>query len=162
MEKLKQNKPLLAAAFFLILAVAYIFGANNIRIYRGAGSSTIGSAFYPRILGYLLLLLSLVEIVKAIASIRSKKVNEDGEKESMSLVAILLTIALTAGYIFLLEAIGFLLMTAVYLFLLIIVLSPKDQRNFKTATIISISTSLIVYFLFVKGFSLLLPRGIIG
>jgi putative tricarboxylic transport membrane protein len=72
-----------------------------------------------------------------------------------------LTFVLIFLYLALLEPLGFLLSTAVYLFFQFIVLSRK-KPNLPLYGLLSISTSAIVYYLFVKVFILFLPAGILG
>ena len=77
------------------------------------------------------------------------------------------TVALTAllilAYVLLLEGVGFLLTSAVYLFFQMSVLTPKDQaRRYPLYAGIAVIASLVVYFTFRLCFDLLLPEGILG
>ncbi len=166
MEKLKNNKPLVAALFLLFLAILYLLGANGIHIYKGAGASSVGSAFYPRVLGWLLLGLCVIQVLTVLKQRTAKPVEEKERAEESenppNYITILLTIVSTGAYIALLEPIGFLIMSALYLFVLILILSPKQKRKIRFAALLSLTSSIIIYFLFVKGFSLVLPSGILG
>ncbi|MDD3998149.1 MAG: tripartite tricarboxylate transporter TctB family protein [Sphaerochaetaceae bacterium] len=169
MEFLKKHKTLLAAAGLFVLAVAYLIGANNIKIYKGMGASSVGSAFYPRMLGWLLVGLTLVQIIGHVRKLTVQKKQmcttqpetTESEKET-NYLAIGAVIAITAVYVALLEIIGFLIMSALYLFALILIMAPKKMRRIWMAAIIAVVTSIAVYFIFVKGFTLVLPRGILG
>jgi len=57
--------------------------------------------------------------------------------------------------------VGFLITTAFYLFFQFLVLSRK-KPNLPLYGLIAVSTSIIVYYLFVKVFILFLPAGILG
>ncbi|MDY0287186.1 MAG: tripartite tricarboxylate transporter TctB family protein [Sphaerochaeta sp.] len=164
MEKLKKNKPLVGALFLLVLAILYLLGANTIHIYKGAGASSVGSAFYPRVLGWLLLGLCSIQVFTVLKQMKAKTVeeNEEASENLPNYITILLTIVSTGVYIALLEPIGFLIMSALYVFALILILSPKKKRKLVFAALLSLTSSIIIYFLFVKGFSLVLPSGILG
>jgi putative tricarboxylic transport membrane protein len=165
METLRKHKALIAAVALLILAIAYIVGAANIRIYKGAGASSVGSAFYPRVLGWLLAALSVIQIGTALRKTLSsakKGIDTPAKQKETSFLSIAAVVILTAVYIALLEIVGFLIMSALYLFGMMFVLAPKAQRKPLVAAIISVVASNAVYFTFVKGFSLLLPAGILG
>jgi hypothetical protein len=75
---------------------------------------------------------------------------------------VILTIGLIAVYILLMPVVGFLIMTALYLFCQIVLLMPPDIKNYLLAAEIAVVFSVGVYFLFVQGLTLILPRGILG
>lgn len=72
---------------------------------------------------------------------------------------------LLIGYVGLLELVGFVIMSSIFIFLMTMWLLPKDQRNKKQiilTAIIAVVFASCVYLLFVKGFALTLPVGILG
>jgi multisubunit Na+/H+ antiporter MnhE subunit len=76
-----------------------------------------------------------------------------------------LTFVLLIGYVGLLELVGFVIMSSIFIFLMTMWLLPKDQRNKKQlilTAIIAVVFASCVYLLFVKGFALTLPAGILG
>lgn len=74
---------------------------------------------------------------------------------------VLLSLVLLAASIFLLEYVGFLIIGAVYLFLQILILSPKEKRKPIRYALLSIVISAAVYLLFVRAFHVMLPNGIL-
>lgn len=76
---------------------------------------------------------------------------------------VLTSIVLVLIYVFILQPIGFLVSTFVYLPLQMLVLSPEDKRGKKEViqlVVIGIVFTLIVFFLFRYGFKIVLPAGI--
>jgi len=55
-----------------------------------------------------------------------------------------------------------MLMSAIYLFAQILILSPPGKRNFLVAGIVSVVTSVLLSYIFFVLLHVLLPRGILG
>ena len=78
----------------------------------------------------------------------------------------LLTIGLLVAYFLLIKSVGYIVLTAIYLFCQMFILLPKGAiKNVKYLAIV-IATSIIVptgiYMLFYKVFMIFLPAGILG
>ena len=76
---------------------------------------------------------------------------------------VLLSALLVLIYVFVLQPVGFIVSTLVYLPLQMLVLSPDDQRGKKQIIqllIIDVIFTMIVFFLFRYGFKIVLPAGI--
>ena len=127
----------------------------------------IGSAFVPQLAATLLALLSIVLILQSVlqasrgTSMVEKSTEQETEAASKRKKRVRMTFLLILFYLIFLEPIGFLLTTALYLFLQFWVLARR-KPNLPLYGIIAVSTSVIIYYLFVKVFVLLLPAGILG
>ena len=66
------------------------------------------------------------------------------------------------GYFVLMPYIGFLIMTTIYLFLQMLLLSDKSNKKIVSFFAISIVSSLVTYFIFRSIFYVMLPSGIFG
>lgn len=87
------------------------------------------------------------------------------KKDKKMIFSVVLTFVLLIGYVGLLELVGFVIMSSIFIFLMTMWLLPKDQRNKKQlilTAIIAVVFASCVYLLFVKGFALTLPAGILG
>ena len=76
---------------------------------------------------------------------------------------VLSSIILVLIYVFLLQPVGFLISTMVYLLLQMLVLSPDEERDAKhmiRLAVIDVIFTLVVFFLFRYGFKIVLPAGI--
>jgi putative tricarboxylic transport membrane protein len=165
---LKKYGDLLSGVFLLILSIALFIGSFGVKRLT---ISSIGSGFVPQVVAVLLAIVSaviiwhgIVDVRKKTPTVKSKKKTqcapEDAEK--LHLKGLLFTLGLITVYIAALAPVGFLISTAVYLFLQITVLATKEQRKYPLFIIISILTSTSVYFIFIKVFHLMLPAGILG
>ena len=71
----------------------------------------------------------------------------------------LILLAMTIGYVFVLEYIGFTLATAIFVFFGIVLLS--SFANWRKAALISLSCSVLGYIVFIHFFQTRFPRGFI-
>lgn len=76
------------------------------------------------------------------------------------------TFLILVCYALLIDKIGFIILTTIYLFLQILLLLPKDLLKVKKyifiTAVVSIIVPLSLYFLFYKVFGIFLPMGILG
>lgn len=74
----------------------------------------------------------------------------------------MLTLILMIAYAFTMKPLGFLISTSAYMFLQTIILFPNKKKNYIIMISVSLIFSIAVYLVFVRIFSLVLPRGILG
>ena len=142
---------------FLFSIVLYI-GAMNVRTLE---VSTFGSGFFPKIVAVMLALASLALIVGGIKTAKAADGAEEA-KGNPRWKAVLATFTIMVAYAALLPFVGFMITTAVYLFLQINILSENRHRKPFLFAVVSIVTSVAIYYLFVKAFNLMLPAGFLG
>jgi len=175
MKKIKIDLAL--GFFFLILSIFYYIGSYSIKAYAGYGGQAIDSKFMPRVLAVLLFILSILMIAASYKKYRS--FHKDGEKHggeelkaeefdeeanvrnsnwrAFCVIAVLLIL-----YVAAFKPIGFVISSSAFLFLAILYLTPGKQRNWFLTVALSIVIPIAVYYLFVKGFKLKLPAGILN
>ena len=112
------------------------------------------------LVGSLLILLILIFFTKTFLMIRKEKgiisfsnLNIDKPTSLKRIILLILTLCFT----FCLELLGFTLSAIIFLFFSIILLS--SIKNWKNALMISVSCSLIGYFIFIYVFNTQFPRG---
>ena len=66
------------------------------------------------------------------------------------------------GYTLLLYRIGYLLLTPVFLFSLIFVFSPRNNRIYWKIALISILTTIVTHVVFRQFFYVMIPGGLLG
>ena len=71
------------------------------------------------------------------------------------------TFAVIIAYILLMDPLGFILSTVLYLFVQMLVLAPKEKRNYLLFILTAVIFTGIVFVAFRIGFQQLLPRGVI-
>lgn len=158
---IKRYKETIYGAIFFIVAVAYYATSFSIKMYRGYGDTGVDSRFLPQLLATFLMILSVVQIIHGLKNSKTYSGISDTDAKMFGL-KVILTVIFIAVYIALMPVIGFLIMTALYLFFQITLLMPAEQRNYLLSAKIAVVFSTIVYFLFVQVLSLILPRGILG
>lgn len=171
---------------FLALSLLYFAGSFSIATYSGYGNQTLDSKFMPRLLGILMALLSLIEIAVSWMKLKKhsgapedpapgeagaatassvedarKNFDEDAYVKGSSLKDILVVAALLLFYAATYKALGFILSSTVFLFCSIFFLTPKEKRSWFWLIILSVGVPFAVYFLFVSGFKMMLPSGIL-
>lgn len=167
---MKRLGGILPGVIFLSISILILAGSSTITIIP---RSRISSAAFPRIIGVAMVILSIVLIVLEIIQLRKKAHVEEGNKDisddrknrvffSGEAILVVLTFALVAAYTFLLDKLGFVIATILYLIGQIMLLSPSEKRKkWPFFVLLSILTSVIVYCVFYYGFSLILPAGIL-
>jgi putative tricarboxylic transport membrane protein len=73
-----------------------------------------------------------------------------------------LTFALIGIYSALLPSVGFTIMSALYIFAQILILTPQERRSWLPALAVGFFFAVVIDFIFVKLIGVLLPKGILG
>lgn len=131
----------------------------------------VGASFLPRltaalfaILGGILVIGSFrcASLVESVSKPHDQK--QTGSKKQVfgGLPAVVLSILLMCIYVSLINSIGFILTSAGYIFLQILILSKDAKRNYLMFALVSVVIPIAVYFLFVKVFKVMIPTGILG
>lgn len=158
----------------LFIAIAAILFLGSLGITSRSASGEIGSAFFPRFVAAILLICSIFPLIKGIKKYRQGVIDDHGTKyapeDKDSLTGInkatelypkQLTIVLIILYAITMEPLGFIISTALYLFLQMVVLSKPHERNYVMFVILSIVVPVIMYYVFAKGFQTFLPAGLL-
>lgn len=150
----KRTKNISVSLAFIVFGVLYYIEALGIRKMM---KNDIGSGVFPRIIAVAIILLAVANLIRTFVV-----KEEDSKKAGSDMFGGWVTVLLLAAYVLLLEPVGFLLSTAVYLFLQILVLAPPDERNYLTIAIVSVVTPVVIYALFVYAINMPLPKGWFG
>lgn len=150
---------------FLVFGVI-LWGSFRIKVVISDGVVT--ARFFPVLISCigmgLSAALALVNVFQ-LSSLRAKAV-DSGEEEphpGNRWGMVLLSIALMGCYVFLIQILGFILASALYLFAQILILEQKRSlKRILVIALISIGVPLIIYFPFRYIFYLIFPTGIFG
>ncbi len=158
----KRCKDLILGVVMLLFSGFYLFFGQQITTRPKLTPSYASARIMPTILGILLAILSVLLIIQGVRRFRA---HDDSQKEDKAekndLLAVVLTFAVIIGYVIILPKLGFCLSTAVFLFLQMLVLAPKEKRNYLLFAIVAIVFTAIVFVAFRVGLQQLLPRGVI-
>ncbi len=160
------RKDLCSGIFFLLFAGFLYWQSFQIKM---STSDSLGPQFFPRLVVVLMVILAAIVILKAVATIKKENTTPASAEVAKGFswnIPMLLTIGLLVAYFLLIKSVGYIVLTAIYLFCQMFILLPKGAiKNVKYLTIV-IATSIIVptgiYMLFYKVFMIFLPAGILG
>lgn len=114
----------------------------------------IGPGDYPAFVAIVIISLGLIQAVKALLSDASAA--QQGEAfDARRAKKVFLLVFGTFAYVFLMKYVGFLLLSPFFLLFLFWMFGYSNRRK---AIVISITVSVVLYFLFMYAFQVLLPR----
>ncbi len=159
------------AAGMIILFAVYIF-VSSFYITSEAGAA-LGPAFMPRLLGIILFVLGVADLFEEMKHAGKEK-NEDhpaagqkktGNTDYKEWIAKHIDICsgiLLLVYVYSIKPLGFLISSAIYMFVHMLLLTVNTKRNYLALVLLTVVVPCVVYFGFVKVFYLMLPPGILG
>lgn len=176
--------------FFLLLAIAYIAGASKISTFTPFGNRGLDSRSVPELLGILTIILSVTHIIQiSLKERKLKKIQKESEIKSNEVcgreevasvespkgtiidridnimsIKLVLSLIFLAVYTALYESLGFILSSSIFLIAESFLLVGKDKikRWALFIVLFSIGVSVLIYFIFTKYLTLILPSGILG
>ncbi|MDX9984949.1 tripartite tricarboxylate transporter TctB family protein [Sphaerochaeta sp.] len=114
----------------------------------------IGPGDYPAFVAIVIISLGLIQAVKALLSDASAA--QQGEAfDARRAKKVFLLVFGTFAYVFLMKYVGFLLLSPFFLLFQFWMFGYSNRRK---AIVISITVSVVLYFLFMYAFQVLLPR----
>ena len=163
----ERKKNIASGIFFLVFAIALYAGSFSIVLTT---ADVMGPQFFPRTIAIFTAILAVVQIAMAWKKTPDEeKAEAEGEKEGKTEkldINGVATLAILFLYAVLVDAIGFIIMTALYLFCQISLLLSKEALKSKKTLVVtglvSVLTPVFIYYLFYYAFSIFLPTGILG
>ena len=160
----KRLKDLILGVVMLAFSGFYLYYAQQIKTRPKLTPSYASARIMPTLLGILLAVLSVLCIIQGIRKLRAAPSEEEAQGKKLEkgdILAVTLTFAVIIGYTLILPTAGFCLSTVVFLFLQMLVLAPKDKRNYLLFAIVSVVFTALVFVAFRVGLQQMLPRGVI-
>lgn len=164
--KSKYFANLICGLVLLIISVAVTIYARTIHV----GTLNFGSMnarTFPLICAGVMAFLSICLIWQSVRGLRTAPVPTEEERaaekaERKRLLNVLAAVILVILYNSLLRSLGYLIVTPLFLFALIMLITPKSVRRPIHFIIISVAVSGIIYLVFRYAFSVQLPLGILS
>ncbi len=135
---------------------------------KAGRAKTVSDSFFPRITIGLLAVILVILLVKAIRAERVARANETPEekakdREELKHFAINMGILLLvfAATIWMMKTLGFIIAMTAYLLFMFIWLAENGKRNWKVILPIALLLPLIIFVVYLRVFSVLLPAGIL-
>lgn len=157
---------LIVGLVFSTISLIYFGMSFNI---QEAGVTQMGPAFVPRVIVGITFLLSIILIATNVGTLKRAEIQPSGaedhaDQEKPNYVPVVLTTVLLLAYVMLLEPVGFIVSTIVYLFLQFNVSAPKTRKSLKYQAYFlvgAVVAAIAINTLFVTGFNVMLPQGIL-
>ncbi|WP_434704403.1 tripartite tricarboxylate transporter TctB family protein [Pseudomonas sp. Z1-12] len=155
MDSYKRNE-LIAGLAMLGAGIAYLILTMNLP-RRG----TVDAAFVPWVLAVALCLLGALQLW-AWRKLPDKSAEPAEKPEAIDYPTVIKSVALVLLYTALMEPVGFVITTVLYLYAQFIVLTPADEKvKHLRYALIAVVSSVLIFYIFRHGFDLLLPVGLL-
>lgn len=154
-----KKKELLIGALMLGAGLLYLFLTLNLPRKAFIDASTV-----PYVLSAGLCLLGILQLVHG-CKVKPPLADATSEEDADALdyPTVIKTLGLIGIYMALLEMVGFVIMTVLYLYAQFIVLTPREQKvNHPAYAVIALVSSALIYATFRQGFDLMLPTGLLN
>lgn len=156
---LKKYGDLAVGIFFTAMAVIMFVVACQFPPNLLGG---VGPDFMPKIVAVGLGILGVLQCISGGRTMRKDFSGEAEEEDKPEYWRVLATVAAFGVFVFTLEKVGFLIMSIIYLFVQMLILAPKEKRNYVLFAVISVVFNIVVYYIFRNGLNVILPAGILG
>ena len=146
---------------FALLGIAILILSSRIHLmYAVEKSSIVNARFYPKIVGFCLIILSIASLSKTFIKPHKTYENNTIEKETVKLnnLRTFFFIILCVIYIFCFFILGFFIPTVLFLFIIFFML---DRKKTILKIFISIAIPALIWFLFSSILNVPLPKAII-
>lgn len=157
----KKYGDIVVGIFFMALSAVMIAMA---RMLPKSKVMDIGPDFMPLCIGSVTFVLAAILTFLSIKGFKERAAKLDASDiPECDYKRVLESIILVLIYVFVLQPVGFIVSTLVFLMLQMLVLSPDDERGKKDIiklAVINVIFTMIVFFLFRYGFKIVLPAGI--
>lgn len=164
---MRNKKDMLTGGVLAVVAIAYIMGSFSIKVFEGAGKTIINAGTIPRMWGVCLLILSMILIFrKGDPAVMEEKDMAGEAKHTVNEwfyqnYAVVGTFVMMVVYILILDTVGYLLDTFVYLILQILLLSPKGEKKMFLTIVISAFVAAGTCYIFTQWLGVPLPAGVL-
>ena len=155
MDSYKRNE-LIAGLAMLGAGIAYLVLTLNLP-RRG----TVDAAFVPWVLAVALCLLGALQLW-AWRKLPDTSAEPAEKSEAIDYPTVIKSVALVLLYTALMEPVGFVITTVLYLYAQFIVLTPADEKvKHLRYALIAVVSAVLIFYIFRHGFDLLLPVGLL-
>lgn len=158
---IKKYGDMIVGGFFMILSAGMMIMA---KMLPKSTIMDIGPDFMPMCIGIVTFVLAAVLAFLNVKNLKTRKAEaEEMEKEDLDYKRMLISFMLILVYVYLLQPVGFIVTTILYLPFQMYVLAPdekKTQKDIIQLAVTSVIFTFVVFFLFRYGFKIILPAGI--
>ena len=151
----------ITSIFFIFISIAMILAARTLPKSK---IMKLGPDFMPTVIGIVTLILAIILLIQTIKNTKIRNAElANAKPEECDYQKMLTSLGLILIYVFILKPVGFIISTLLYLLSQFAALAPKEKVTKKNVTewaILDVVFTLVVFFLFRYGFTIVLPAGI--
>lgn len=163
------RKNLYPGIVLTVITAVYLAFSGQIAIFKGSGATPLDARFMPRFWGTCLLILSLILVFRGIKQRKNAIASGFDLQNKVTIVQqivdnreVVLTFVFLGIYVAAMKGIGFLITTIAFLFAEILLLTPKNKRNYILTFVVALVFACAIDLVFVRFLNVLLPAGIYG
>ncbi len=165
---MKLSKDVLTGSVVIVLSLLLFAATLGVKDFAATG---VGAAFLPRIAAGLFAFLGVVMVAGGLykPSGNAKPARPEPPQSDKSATvpfggaaSVLLSFGLMCAYVGLLDSLGFILTSIVYIFAQTLILTKGAPRHYLLFGVLALFTSVGAYYLFVRVFQVMIPAGILG
>jgi hypothetical protein len=146
--------------------VSFIAGGfmlGNAVVFGRQISGSIGADFFPKLISAALMLVAAGLIAEGVRQVNVAEAGSgERPKKRNNYPGFALAVGALMLYILLMRVLGFIIATIPFTLALIMILIPKEKKNWPLFLGIAAGVTLGAYFLFTKVFFVMLPKGLLG
>ena len=170
MSNKKYKLDIIPGIVLALFSIGYLSQIHNIVEFKGLGSTPLTNRFVPYLWSGSLLVLSLWITIRGLRK-RKKLVEEGGTPEKTNLRKalsdkreVVLSFLALALYVALMGPVGFVITTLVYVFVQILILTPREKwkKTYLPAVITAAVSAGALFYIFRYLLNVLLPVGILS
>ncbi|GLB28941.1 hypothetical protein LAD12857_08640 [Lacrimispora amygdalina] len=158
---IKKYGDMIVGGFFMILSAGMMIMA---KMLPKSTIMEIGPDFMPMCIGIVTFVLAAALAFFNLKNLKMRTAEaEKMEKEDLDYKRMLISFILILVYVYLLQPVGFIVTTILYLPFQMYVLAPDEKKTKKDIVQLAVTSvvfTFIVFFLFRYGFKIILPAGI--
>ena len=129
-------------------------------------AQTINSRFFPIVVCSIMIVFAALLVLTSLMEMKAAKPDtaEEVEADKPEYKRVAATLIALIIFVALMDKVGFLVMSILYLPVQMFILAPKEKQNRKNILLyvgIGIVAAAAIYFLFVNAFHVMLPKGIL-
>ena len=165
MKNLKLDGETIFSIILFLVGAAYFLMTFSFQEFNFTGHD-VSAKRMPQILGVILCICAACNVQFSLVRARAKMAPEEKRHNPAAVqgdnIRCLLTFVLMIIYIVLMPSIGFLIMSAIYVFFQILLFYKKEQRNYLVCAVTAIASSAAIYYVFLYGLKMVLPIGLLA
>ncbi|MFC4321379.1 tripartite tricarboxylate transporter TctB family protein [Litchfieldia salsa] len=142
----------------VVLAISGLFFFQTTKFSEKSGVQTFAPSFFPRIILFLIVMLSLYLLVKSfLKRDESEKVSIMIKKYVKEHYQVLAIIGLFFLYVLFISIIGFLISSIFFLFITFTILRPKKVKSLLANALVAIALTVSIQYVFQQMLNIYLP-----